>query len=687
MIFICAYLIVGVFAWLNGNPLNLLHPTDSSGRICGVDYSNLKLGNKTYLHYFDVTKCVQATAIISMQCPTTQICVASCPTEMWSWVIAEATATATSGSRQDKADAIDWNKFICKYGYNPKEKYIGGVGLNDMVKSDCASYVMPSSQVAGRCIPGVDAATASFNVAGEIIKDAENNDVTGSALSLGVKPIQAYLKAQDFFTVVLKDMSKSWATILILLAVAAVMSFLWIVLMRYVAGPMVWITLLGFLGLASFGVYYTFHEWQKLKSASTEASSESIISVGFTTDLTSYLKLEQTWLIFFIILAVVDLIILLIILFLRKRIQIAVEIIDQASKAVGSMMTTLFYPLVTFVLSIITLGFWVLTALFLASSGQPVYKFISETNATLNGQSCNGSSTEVLPAGVKCEFIEYGGESLFHKNVIWLQAIMLFGVIWIMNWILALGQCTLAGAYSSYYWAWNKPSDIPYFPLYSSFGRSLRFHTGSLAFGSFIIAVVQVIRIMLEYIDHKLKKSENKVAKFIMCCLKCCFWCLENFIKWLNRNAYIMVAIYGKNFCASAKDAFKLLMRNVLRAAVLDRIVDFVLLMGKLVVTLGMGALSWAFFSGELRRTISVKFQEPQLTYYYMPIVVVVLCTFVIASGFFNTFGMAADTIFLCFLEDLERNDGSPEKPYYMGKGLMKVLGKKNKKASNKKVD
>lgn len=27
-----------------------------------------------------------------------------------------------------------------------------------------------------------------------------------------------------------------------------------------------------------------------------------------------------------------------------------------------------------------------------------------------------------------------------------------------------------------------------------------------------------------------------------MCCLKCCFWCLEKFIKFLNRNAYIMVS-------------------------------------------------------------------------------------------------------------------------------------------------
>ena len=31
-------------------------------------------------------------------------------------------------------------------------------------------------------------------------------------------------------------------------------------------------------------------------------------------------------------------------------------------------------------------------------------------------------------------------------------------------------------------------------------------------------------------------------------------------------------------------------------------------------------------------------------------------------------------------MEDLERNDGTPEKPYYMSKDLMAILGKKNKK-------
>ena len=38
---------------------------------------------------------------------------------------------------------------------------------------------------------------------------------------------------------------------------------------------------------------------------------------------------------------------------------------------------------------------------------------------------------------------------------------------------------------------------------------------------------------------------------------------------------------------------------------------------------------------------------------------------------------MAVDTLFLCLLEDLERNDGTLEKPYFGPKGLLKIVGKK----------
>jgi len=37
-----------------------------------------------------------------------------------------------------------------------------------------------------------------------------------------------------------------------------------------------------------------------------------------------------------------------------------------------------------------------------------------------------------------------------------MQVYHLFGWFWVMNFIIALGQCVLAGAFASYYWAWDK---------------------------------------------------------------------------------------------------------------------------------------------------------------------------------------------------------------------------------------
>ena len=59
-------------------------------------------------------------------------------------------------------------------------------------------------------------------------------------------------------------------------------------------------------------------------------------------------------------------------------------------------------------------------------------------------------------------------------------------------------------------------------------------------------------------------------------------------LQFLNKNAYIEIAVYGKNFCASAKNAFFLLMRNILRVAVLDKVTDFLLFIGKFLVQSSM---------------------------------------------------------------------------------------------------
>lgn len=68
-----------------------------------------------------------------------------------------------------------------------------------------------------------------------------------------------------------------------------------------------------------------------------------------------------------------------------------------------------------------------------------------------------------------------------------------------------------------------------------------RFHSGSIAFGALLIAIVQLVRVILGYIQKKLKGKTGKVAKALLCMLQCCLWCFEKILRYINRQAYIEV--------------------------------------------------------------------------------------------------------------------------------------------------
>ncbi|CAO2635884.1 Choline transporter-like protein 2, partial [Lemmus lemmus] len=356
-----------------------------------------------------------------------------------------------------------------------------------------------------------------------------------------------------------------------------------------------------------------------------------------------------------IILSILEVIIILLLIFLRKRILIAIALIKEASRAVGHVMCSMLYPLVTFFLLCLCIAYWASTAVYPLLNCQSVIprNKCPQISCSSGGPSPlpqtfpSENESRQCPRG-RCQFAFYGGESTYHRALLGLQIFNAFMFFWLANFVLALGQVTLAGAFASYYWALRKPDDMPAFPLFSAFGRALRYHTGSLAFGSLILAVVQIIRVMLEYLDQRLKAAQNKFAKFLMVCLKCCFWCLEKFIKFLNRNAYIMIAIYGTNFCTSARNAFFLLMRNIIRVAVLDKVTDFLFLLGKLLIVGSVGILAFFFFTHRIR---IVQDTAPPLNYYWVPILTVIIGSYLIAHGFFSVYGMCVDTLFLCFCE------------------------------------
>ena len=68
-----------------------------------------------------------------------------------------------------------------------------------------------------------------------------------------------------------------------------------------------------------------------------------------------------------------------------------------------------------------------------------------------------------------------------------------------------------------------------------------RFHSGSLAFGSLFIAIVQIVRVMIGYLQKKLKGKTGKIVEVLLCLLQCCFWLLEKVLRYVNRQAYIEV--------------------------------------------------------------------------------------------------------------------------------------------------
>lgn len=47
--------------------------------------------------------------------------------------------------------------------------------------------------------------------------------------------------------------------------------------------------------------------------------------------------------------------------------------------------------------------------------------------------------------------------------------------------------------------------------------------------------------------------SKASIAQFAIKCASCCIACFERAIRFLTENAYIMMAITGKNFCTSAQ--------------------------------------------------------------------------------------------------------------------------------------
>ena len=78
----------------------------------------------------------------------------------------------------------------------------------------------------------------------------------------------------------------------------------------------------------------------------------------------------------------------------------------------------------------------------------------------------------------------------------------------------AFGEMVLAGVFSQWYWTLNKKKDLPSCAIGTSLWNATVFHLGTVAFGSLVIAIIRMIRTILEYVERKLKRFNNDLTKY-----------------------------------------------------------------------------------------------------------------------------------------------------------------------------
>ncbi|KAL0974254.1 hypothetical protein UPYG_G00217750 [Umbra pygmaea] len=415
---------------------------------------------------------------------------------------------------------------------------------------------------------------------------------------------------------------------------ALVLSMLLMVIIRYISAVLVWIltacVVLGSLaGTSILWWLYIDHRLTANQTLSTKTSeSKDVKEEGeMSRDNT------QALLVYAIAATVFTVILLLLMLFMRKRVALTIALFHVAGKVFIHLPLLTLQPFCTFLALLLFWIYWSLVLLLLGTTGNPV----------LNEET---GLTEFRLTGP----LQY---------MTWYHAV---GLVWISEFILACQQMTVAGAVVTYYFTRDK-TKLPLTPILSSVLRLMRYHLGTVAKGSFIITLIKVPRLMLMYIHNQLKGKENACARCMLKTCICCLWCLEKCLNYLNQNAYAATAINSTSFCTSARDAFVILVENALRVAAINAVGDFVLFLGKILIVTSTA------FAGVLLLNYQRDYAE-----WVLPLIIVCLFAFLVAHCFLSIFEIVVDVLFLCFAIDTKYNDGTPGREFYMDKALMEFV-------------
>ncbi|XP_040574724.1 choline transporter-like protein 2 [Lepeophtheirus salmonis] len=666
---VSCWIAIGVFGVIYGDPERIFHPINSFGRQCGRGRNS----NRKYLFHFDFTRCLNSK-VITYGCPSRQICVKQCP--LYSYSVFNDLETMT-----DIGVKTHFKKF-CAPMSNKQWETLSAPSLTE--QEFCPSWTVPSYHFFKVCLPrfndsSIDKLKSQIVVSSSI----EQIQINGDDLIKSVSSFGSYISSKFFVERFFNDLYAVWTLVLGAFLFTGVISFLWIIMLRFLAKVLIWASLIWLVVLIA--TVLTLNAIKVKWSYQNQANSATIFKIVYTQDyLQRIFSLTWIWIFVMSILCILLLLVIVVAYTLRKKLKLAIKFIEIIGKAVHQMFLTSIYPVLPIAFQIGIIFWFGLIIVTWCSMSLPSFKVLStefnmkssipsckcenpDTNIGFQpGDKCNPKAFDLkckrLCPELLCQFTEFQ----ISIQLLMVYCYNIFLLYWCTNFCMGHSQMVLSGVFSKWYWTWDKES-APNTQLFLSLYQVNIFHCGTLAFGSLFITPLRLPRLLIRFMVGSARNSSLVIRRIFEFLCRCCFECFEVFLKYITRNAYIVCAVRSTNLLTSGNEAYNLIIRNEGRATISNTTVDFALFSVKLAI------VSFVTFSS---------FWILRIWYDYhglMPLVFISVGSYLICSYFFGIYSTAMDTIFLCFLEDLERNNGSKAKPYYMPIKLRKVMRKMTK--------
>lgn len=480
---------------------------------------------------------------------------------VWNPLQLEGTATCEP-SCPSELKVPDPDDAICTYATDRAN--MSALQLADYIAAgQCTPTLYPSLDILNRCIPLPPAGNST-------------TILQGSTVDFGAIWTWIRLVAQQSAV----DIGNVWREIAWFSLLAAGLCVVWMGVLWVAVGAVVWVSvILLMLGLDALAIWLCI-VWQGRKAALDQAI---VLAGGAAVEGRLAFDANGT-LTAFIISAVVAGVYTILVVFLRNRIRIAEEVIREATRAIAHTPGLFAVPALLFSLTAAAVAYFIWIAIYLwTAQGRP---------ATFS-VNLEGSNVIVWESYDAMKYTPY---------------LHLFGALWTVSFLAGVYQCIVAGAVAS--WYFGRTSQIEAgtgrtrrsnWPVLSSFGDTVRYHLGSIALGSLLIAITQFLRFLVWKASAMAKKVAGKIPGY--CFVRALFWVVDGILalltrllKLLTKYAYIEIAISGKSFFGAAARATGLLAQSFLRLLVTDCVSDFVLFAGKLLIAGITGLVAYAVF-------------------------------------------------------------------------------------------